>query len=147
MVHGRLETVFLQYSNFTLEPCCTFVNTSSTFHYFEIYICMKRSRARVKIGRQCVLFNSQRYHMNHIFPDILLNPWKNSFFLCSILKVSTENIKKDLGTKLFWKYGLGFKKKRIKILPYMYFKKSFFEWLFYIAFKIIFFSKVHLRQT
>ena len=48
---------------------------------------MKRSRARVTIGGQCVLlqnslkiklfdffFKSQNYRMNHIFPDILLNP-------------------------------------------------------------------------
>ena len=51
--------------------------------------CTKRSRARVTIKGQCVLFqiflrlkmfdffsNSQNYRMNHILPDILLNPWK-----------------------------------------------------------------------
>ena len=49
---------------------------------------MKRSRARVTLGGQCVLLQnslkiklfdfffskSQNYRMNHIFPDILLNP-------------------------------------------------------------------------
>ena len=47
---------------------------------------MKRSKARVTIGGQCVLlqnslkinffdfFKSQNYRMNHIFPGILLNP-------------------------------------------------------------------------
>ena len=47
----------------------------------------KKSRARVTIGGQCVLLQnslkiklfdfflkSQKYHMNYIFPDILLNP-------------------------------------------------------------------------
>ena len=49
----------------------------------------KRSRARVTIEGQCVLLqislqirmfdfllNSQNHRMNHIFPGILLNPWK-----------------------------------------------------------------------